>query len=65
MYHCFCKAPDLQRYFVECAYSDCPSTSEGAEAIGFGVELCAGKSLPYSLHLPASASLIFVTNLEQ
>lgn len=46
MYHCFCKMTDLQQYFVECAYSDCPSTADGADAVGFGVELCAGMESP-------------------
>lgn len=64
MYHCFCKMPDLQRYFVDCAYSDCPSTSEGAEAIGFGVDLCDGKLPLHSSHPPANGSLRYMSDWE-
>lgn len=65
MYHCFCKAPDLQRYFVECAYSDCPLTAESVEAVGFGVDLCAGMSRLYALHLSANALLGLMTDRKQ
>ena len=40
MYLCFCKSTELQNYFIDCAYSDCGADAE--EAVGFGVNLCAG-----------------------
>lgn len=41
MYLCFCKAEDLQGYFLDCVYSECGADAE--EAVDFGVDLCQGK----------------------
>ncbi|KEZ44699.1 hypothetical protein SAPIO_CDS2781 [Scedosporium apiospermum] len=51
MYHCFCKMPSLQQYFLECSYSSgtCATEAEGAEAVAFGVDLCSQLGLPITI----------------
>lgn len=51
MYHCFCKIPSLQQYFLECSYggTQCTSDSEAAEAVAFGVDLCSQLGLPITI----------------
>ncbi|KAM5359158.1 hypothetical protein ACJZ2D_014697 [Fusarium nematophilum] len=39
MYLCFCKAQDLQNYFLECVWDTCGDKAD--DAISFGVNLCA------------------------
>ncbi|KAH6679987.1 hypothetical protein F5X68DRAFT_33489 [Plectosphaerella plurivora] len=47
MYLCFCKAQDLQNYFVDCAYDSC--SSEVDAVVQFGVGLCSELGAPITV----------------
>ncbi|CAM1502661.1 Fc.00g074370.m01.CDS01 [Cosmosporella sp. VM-42] len=59
MYHCFCKdpfGPDLQRYYLECARSDCGSPTDANDAIQFGVDLCSELGFPITIPIDEPTS---------
>ncbi|KAK1764180.1 hypothetical protein QBC33DRAFT_596104 [Phialemonium atrogriseum] len=47
MYLCFCKAEDLQGYFLDCVYSECGADAD--EAVDFGVDLCQELGVPITV----------------
>ncbi|KAF7562825.1 hypothetical protein G7046_g1324 [Stylonectria norvegica] len=59
MYHCFCKdpfGPPLQEYYLECARSDCGSSTDAQNAIQFGVDLCSELGFPITIPIDQPTS---------